>query len=248
MTTDDSGRFQLSDRKGRNVILGDKASIPVNLVKIKRRWRWCSWTKSRFWLLFVFINACRGCGCMVRHWSPSASVMWSYSGCSLSWGVKRSREFQPIFVFYECVWENRPARWIFNDPPAAANQQKRNKTHQKHTLNETGLTAYRSILKLQHLSMLMQSTNWLEGFRVMLRNDRFTCQQTFAVHRSLNFAAIHAGCENVHHCHFPSSRSTEQISSCLWGASQSPSVYLSYKHFLCAVFFSFSLSLLGQTT
>ncbi len=54
-----------------------------------------------------------------------------------------------------------------------------------------------------------------------------------------DFAALHAGCENVHHCHSPSSRSTRQISSCLWAASQSPSVYLSYKHF----FFFFSIEL-----
>lgn len=37
---------------------------------------------------------------------------------------------------------------------------------------------------------------WPRGPAVVLGTNRFTCQQTFVVHRS---AVLHAGCESVHH-------------------------------------------------
>lgn len=80
-------------------------------------------------------------------------------------------------------------------------------------------------MKILHLPMLTQNTNWLEGFRVMLSIDRFTCQQTFAVHRSTNLQRYMLGVkmcisaipqQQIHTADFLMSVSSEPESLCLF--------------------------------
>lgn len=96
-------------------------------------------------------------------------------------------------------------------------------------------------------SILPRSTNWLEGFLVMSRIDRFVCQQTFAVHRSTNVQRYMLG---VKMC--ITAIPQQSILTDLSTSSQPESLCLSYKHFLCVcvcvLFFCSSWSLFGQTT
>lgn len=77
-------------------------------------------------------------------------------------------------------------------------------------------------------SILPRSTNWLEGFLVMSRIDRFVCQQTFAVHRSTNVQRYMLG---VKMC--ITAIPQQSILTDLSTSSQPESLCLSYKHFLC---------------
>lgn len=81
------------------------------------------------------------------------------------------------------------------------------------------------MLKLQPLPMLLQDIYWLEGFCVMLRFDRFTCQQTFLVHRYLNLQRYMLGVkmcitaipqQSIHTADFLMSVSFEPESVCLF--------------------------------
>lgn len=83
-------------------------------------------------------------------------------------------------------------------------------------------------------SILPRSTNWLEGFLVMSRIDRFVCQQTFAVHRSTNVQRYMLG---VKMC--ITAIPQQSILTDLSTSSQPESLCLSYKHFLCVCVFCF---------
>lgn len=148
--------------------------------------------------------------------------MWSYGGCCL------------ISDEAKCYMKNYKQYLVFMDVLTSAGSlitllQQQTQQHiniTKDALKIKGPTEHIEVKASCRTDA--ESTNWLEGFRVMSRNDRFTCQQTFAVHRSTNVQRYMLG---VKMCITAIPRSTRQISSCLRAASQSPSVYLSYKHF-----------------
>lgn len=126
----------------------------------------------------------------------------------------------------------RGERWIFWDLLAAVITEILLNAFKVHTVD----IRTDGMLKMQISFMLMHNTNWLEGFLVMLRTDRFTCQQTFAVHRSTNLQRYMLGVKMCITAIPQQSIRTRQTSSSLWAASRSPSVCLSWKHCLCSFF------------
>lgn len=161
----------------------------------------------------------RGCDHVDVTDLTQVATLWSHRGRSVTSDKttvsKCKRGFQDkninvLTSVKELAWDEM--RWILDDFPAAAKHLMHNKAHIEYrsavdsTLNHSEAAASFHDNTEHRLAS--------KGPRAVSRTDRFTCQQTFAVHRSLEYAALHAGCENM--CITgaaspPGSRAAEQI-------------------------------------